>query len=263
MALDTATFAAASRRFAISRNVAQRAERFNGAAFMPLYPPPTAPESYYCAESQPFIFAPSRLETLKRQDLLIKAMAHVKSPVVALIAGDGGQRPTYERLIHTLGLQDKVRLLGAVDDATLRAGYANATAIFFGPRDEDYGYVTLEAMLSAKPVLTCNDSGGPHRIMVEIWSQACKVSRTRMIIGTPATGANALQAAPVCCVIGSLLVRSAARTTAANCFAAGLDAAVIMFFHKYGSACIVRCRYCRGCRASQRYLPISMTIQPP
>ena len=28
------------------------------------------------------------------------------------------------------------------------------------PFDEDYGYVTLEAMLSAKPVLTCTDSGG-------------------------------------------------------------------------------------------------------
>jgi glycosyltransferase involved in cell wall biosynthesis len=27
--------------------------------------------------------------------------------------------------------------------------------------DEDLGYVTLEAMLSSKPVITCRDSGGP------------------------------------------------------------------------------------------------------
>jgi glycosyltransferase involved in cell wall biosynthesis len=27
--------------------------------------------------------------------------------------------------------------------------------------DEDYGYVTLEAMLASKPVITCTDSGGP------------------------------------------------------------------------------------------------------
>ena len=26
--------------------------------------------------------------------------------------------------------------------------------------DEDYGYITLEAMLSCKPVITCQDSGG-------------------------------------------------------------------------------------------------------
>ncbi len=29
------------------------------------------------------------------------------------------------------------------------------------PLDEDYGYVTLEAMLSARAVITCTDSGGP------------------------------------------------------------------------------------------------------
>jgi glycosyltransferase involved in cell wall biosynthesis len=33
--------------------------------------------------------------------------------------------------------------------------------VFFGPQDEDYGYITLEAMLSSKPVITCTDSGGP------------------------------------------------------------------------------------------------------
>jgi len=33
--------------------------------------------------------------------------------------------------------------------------------VFFGPQDEDYGYITLEAMLSSKPVITCSDSGGP------------------------------------------------------------------------------------------------------
>jgi glycosyltransferase involved in cell wall biosynthesis len=31
----------------------------------------------------------------------------------------------------------------------------------FPPVDEDYGYVTLEAMLASKPVITCSDSGGP------------------------------------------------------------------------------------------------------
>ena len=31
----------------------------------------------------------------------------------------------------------------------------------YPPYDEDYGYITLEAMLSSKPVITCRDSGGP------------------------------------------------------------------------------------------------------
>ncbi len=29
------------------------------------------------------------------------------------------------------------------------------------PFDEDYGYVTVEAFLSSKPVVTASDSGGP------------------------------------------------------------------------------------------------------
>lgn len=39
--------------------------------------------------------------------------------------------------------------------------YTNCLAVFFGPFDEDYGYITLEAMQAAKAVITCTDSGGP------------------------------------------------------------------------------------------------------
>jgi glycosyltransferase involved in cell wall biosynthesis len=159
--LDAETFSRAERRFAISRNVARRAEGSSGSTFMPLYPPPPGPDRFFCAEPRNYIFAPSRLESLKRQGLLIEAMQYVKSDMVVLIAGEGGQRPYYEQLITRLGLSARVRLLGAIDDAALCAAYAHASAVYFGPKDEDYGYVTLEAMLSAKPVITCHDSGGP------------------------------------------------------------------------------------------------------
>jgi len=39
--------------------------------------------------------------------------------------------------------------------------YGNCLAVMFVPIDEDLGYVTLEAMLCAKAVLTASDSGGP------------------------------------------------------------------------------------------------------
>ena len=45
--------------------------------------------------------------------------------------------------------------------------YACSLAVFFGPQDEDYGYVTLEAMLARKPVITCTDSGGPLEFIIE------------------------------------------------------------------------------------------------
>ena len=39
--------------------------------------------------------------------------------------------------------------------------YAGARGVLYAPFDEDYGYVTLEAFLAARPVITAKDSGGP------------------------------------------------------------------------------------------------------
>jgi glycosyltransferase involved in cell wall biosynthesis len=39
--------------------------------------------------------------------------------------------------------------------------YAGAAAVVFPPYDEDYGYITLEAFLARKPVVTTTDAGGP------------------------------------------------------------------------------------------------------
>ena len=35
------------------------------------------------------------------------------------------------------------------------------------PFDEDFGYVTLEAFLARKPVITCIDSGGPNEFVID------------------------------------------------------------------------------------------------
>ncbi len=37
----------------------------------------------------------------------------------------------------------------------------------YAPFDEDYGYVTLEAFLASKPVITATDSGGTLEFVVD------------------------------------------------------------------------------------------------
>jgi glycosyltransferase involved in cell wall biosynthesis len=54
---------------------------------------------------------------------------------------------------------------GFVSDEELVKLYANALAVCYLPFDEDYGYVTLEGMLSAKPVLVTSDSGGAAELI--------------------------------------------------------------------------------------------------
>lgn len=159
--MDTRCLGECERVFTISNNVTGRLARNNGVKAETIYHPPPLARAFYSAAAQPFIFAPSRIETLKRQDLLVRAMALVKGPVVCLIAGMGGQYGALRDLVIELGLQDRVRLLGAITDAEKISLYAHCLGVFFGPQDEDYGYITLEAMLAAKPVITCADSGGP------------------------------------------------------------------------------------------------------
>lgn len=154
--------------FTISPNVSNRLWTFNQIDSTPLYHPPPLAKEVYCGASEPYIFFPSRLEpTLKRQPLLIEAMRFVKSPVVALIAGKGRQESKLQDLVAKFGLEHRVRLLGETTEEELLAYYAHCLAVFFGPYNEDYGYVTLEAMLAAKPVITCMDSGGPLEFVVD------------------------------------------------------------------------------------------------
>ena len=163
---DTAALRSCSRVFTIAKEVSQRLKRYNGLPSTPLYHPPPLAGRVYSAPAEPFVFFPSRLEELKRQWLLVEAMRHTRSPIVALIAGDGGQRDRLEKLVAQHGLARKVRLLGRISEDDMLAYYAHSLGIFFGPYEEDYGYVTLEAMLAEKPVLTCTDSGGPLEFVI-------------------------------------------------------------------------------------------------
>jgi len=158
---DTLELSKIPKRFSMCQNISNRLKKFNGIDSTPLYHPPADEEEFYSQESYNYIFYPSRLEELKRQDLLIKAMSHTRSPVIAVIAGVGGQYENYKKLIQTLDLAHKVKLVGHITQEEKFSYYARSLGVFFAPFDEDYGYITLEAMLSSKPLITCSDSGGP------------------------------------------------------------------------------------------------------
>jgi len=158
--MDRQCLGEAQRIFTNSGNTAARLARYNGLIGEPLYHPPRLAERFYNEEYQGYILFVSRMNTLKRGDLLIRAMRHIRSPAQCLMVGEGAQRQEWERLAEQLGLADRVKFLGRVEDDELIRLYANCLAVFFAPFDEDYGYVTLEAFYSCKPVITTNDAGG-------------------------------------------------------------------------------------------------------
>jgi len=149
------------RLFVISGTVEQRLLRWGGIPSTVLHPPPP-PRPYRCDGYGDYIFAVSRLTRLKRLDLLVRALARPEAAGVrCVIAGDGEMAAELKALVGALGLDGRVRLVGGVDSATLVDYLARCRAVCFPAQDEDYGFVTVEAFASGKPVVTCSDSGGP------------------------------------------------------------------------------------------------------
>jgi glycosyltransferase involved in cell wall biosynthesis len=189
--LDQRLIPEAKAVFTISKNVSSRLWRYCGIDSVPLYHPPAAAEQFYGGEAGEYFFYPSRLASLKRQALVLQALATAQRPVCVWFAGSADE-PQYgeelELLAMDLGIQDRVEWLGQVTEEEKRALYAHALGVIFPPFDEDYGYVTLEAMLASKPVITCTDSGAPLEfvlndatgLIVEPSPQAMAVAMDRL-----------------------------------------------------------------------------------
>ncbi|HEY7059567.1 MAG TPA: glycosyltransferase family 4 protein [Vicinamibacterales bacterium] len=165
--LDTQMLGECRRLFANARNTASRVAKFNGLATEPLYHPPRLAPRLVGGPYGDYVLSVGRLESVKRVDLIVSAMAHVDRPLRLVIAGDGTQRANVERAAAESGLNGRVDFLGTVDDDRLVALYRDALAVVYPPYDEDFGYVTLEAFLSKKPVVTASDSGGPNEFVVD------------------------------------------------------------------------------------------------
>jgi glycosyltransferase involved in cell wall biosynthesis len=157
---DSRFISEARKVFANSRTVAERLMRYNRIESEPLYHPPPRAENLRPGPQGDYVLYPSRVEPQKRQELLIEAMYFVKTPARAIIAGSVPDRRHYESLIEQYGVGDRVELRGFVSEEEMLDLYSNALGVCYLPFDEDYGYVTLEGMLSSKPVIVARDGGG-------------------------------------------------------------------------------------------------------
>jgi glycosyltransferase involved in cell wall biosynthesis len=80
-----------------------------------------------------------------------------------LIGGGKGwlYTPIFERL-EALGLRDRVRFVGYIDEEELPLWYAAATVFVFPSIYEGFGMPPLEAMACGTPVVTSNTSSLPE-----------------------------------------------------------------------------------------------------
>jgi glycosyltransferase involved in cell wall biosynthesis len=167
---DTELIPQARQVFANSQNIALRMRTYCGLNAAPLYHPPRGAGHFYTCPAEDFLYFPSRINPLKRQDLVLEALARTRSKVKVCFSGSSAE-PGFERkcaeLTQKSGFENRVEWLGTVSEEQKRDLYARSLGVLFPPVDEDYGYITLEAMLAHKPVITCTDSGGPLEFVVQ------------------------------------------------------------------------------------------------
>lgn len=148
---------------AISATVAGRPDYFPPSADVQVIHHPSNLEGFHCAGDD-YLFTVSRLDGAKRIRLLIEAMRLAKTAMPLKIAGSG---PDEAALRQLAGGDPRIEFLGFVKDRELVELYANARAVPYVPYQEDYGLITVEAMMSGKPVLTVTDAGGPTELVVD------------------------------------------------------------------------------------------------
>ncbi|TAL40906.1 MAG: glycosyltransferase [Salinibacterium sp.] len=171
-AADTEAMVESRRVFAISPNAAQRLERYNGVAAEVLYHPLSDPELFTGGESEGYIFAGGRINSMKRQRMLVEALPHASSAVKLIIAGPPESDAFAAELVilaEKLGVADRVVFdFGYLPRATI-AEYVNAAAACACiPFDEDsLSYVGMEAAHASRPLITARDSGGILGLVTE------------------------------------------------------------------------------------------------
>jgi glycosyltransferase involved in cell wall biosynthesis len=84
-----------------------------------------------------------------------------------VLVGSGPDEPAIREQIRTLRLEDRVSLQVGLPDEALHRLYLGALGVYYGPFDEDYGYVTLEGFAARRPVVTLTDSGGPLEFVTD------------------------------------------------------------------------------------------------
>jgi glycosyltransferase involved in cell wall biosynthesis len=167
LALDRQGLGSAAARYAISRVVSDRLREYTGIEATPVYHPPPLAGRYRSSEYGDFLLSVGRLSPTKRHELLIETAAALGGRRQVVIAGEGPEERHLRHLVEKHGLAGRVHFRGFVSDDELIELLASCRAVYNAPLDEDYGYVTLEAFLSRKPVVTATDSGGVLEFVVD------------------------------------------------------------------------------------------------
>lgn len=118
-------------------------------------------------QADKFCFATvGRLVEKKDHEVLISAYAGIANENNCLVlVGSGSRESELKKLVHDLGLGDKVIFTGMIADA-YQIYCAFDVFVFTSGAKEAFGIVLLEAMLAKVPII-CSDARGPKSVVAD------------------------------------------------------------------------------------------------
>lgn len=118
------------------------------------------------ADDVPTVLFVGRLDQEKRVDELLRAFAGLPAtrPARLEIVGDGTHRAAWTALARRLGVADRTRFHGFVDEADLLAAYGRAAVFCMPGVAELQSLATLEAMAAGTPVVAADAMALPHLV---------------------------------------------------------------------------------------------------
>lgn len=111
-----------------------------------------APSDRRFRESKTILFV-GRIVVSKGVDRLLSALTLLEADFHLLIVGDGPYVSTLCRLVSSMGLEERVTLLGWVDQAGVKEAMAMAGCLVLPSDSEGFSLTVLEAMASGLPVV--------------------------------------------------------------------------------------------------------------
>lgn len=119
-------------------------------------------------DAQLVMLSVGRLHAVKDHAFLLRACNQLKlrgADFICFIAGEGPERPGLEKLIHDLGLQQNVTLLGYVSRAKLATYYAQCNLVVLTSKSEGVPLTLMEAMAHGRTVLAPAITGIPELVV--------------------------------------------------------------------------------------------------
>lgn len=120
-----------------------------------------------CSQGNGKILCVGSLIERKGVDLLLEALARVRSDFSLYLAGEGTEKENLENLAKKLEISKKVHFLGQLKREELVKHYADSDLFVLPTREDCFALVILEAMCAGLPVISSKYADGAYDLIRE------------------------------------------------------------------------------------------------